>query len=63
MVWVTRSDGMDAETIARVGLQRTEKLLKALKTFKSPKSCFQQGKIKGKNSKNRPKHQTRYHPK
>jgi hypothetical protein len=54
---------MDAETIARVGLQRTEKLLKALKTFKSPKSCFQQGKIKGKNSKNRPKNQNRYNTK
>ncbi|MDE2422574.1 MAG: hypothetical protein KGO49_15510 [Gammaproteobacteria bacterium] len=54
---------MDAETVARVGLQRTEKLLKALKTFKSPKSIFFEVKIKGKNSKNRPKNQNRFNTK
>jgi hypothetical protein len=31
---------MDAVTIAALGLQRTEKLLKALKTLKTQKAVF-----------------------
>jgi hypothetical protein len=49
---------MDAETIAGVGLQRTEKLLKALKTFKSPKAVFNRSKSRAKTAKTDPKTKT-----